>query len=70
MVVLGDTLYVSDITVVRMFDREGRRQGREVAIKGPFNDIVAGKDASTCPTPAGPGLPAAPTPSTRSPARR
>jgi hypothetical protein len=47
MAFLGDTLYVSDIDTVRMFDRKTGAPKGEVAIKGAtfMNDIAAG-DAS------------------------
>jgi sugar lactone lactonase YvrE len=47
MALLGDTLYVSDITTVRMFDRKTGAAKGEVAIKGAtfLNDIAAGTDA-------------------------
>ena len=47
MALLGDTLYVADITTVRMFDRKSGAAKGEVAIKGAtfLNDLAAGTDA-------------------------
>jgi sugar lactone lactonase YvrE len=47
MALLGDLLYVADITVVRMFDRKTGAPKGEVAIKGAtfLNDLAAGPDA-------------------------
>ncbi|HTM20314.1 MAG TPA: hypothetical protein VL172_07405 [Kofleriaceae bacterium] len=46
MALLGDLLYVADITTVRMFDRKTGAPKGEVAIKGAtfLNDLAAGKD--------------------------
>jgi hypothetical protein len=47
MALLGDTLYVADITTVRMFDRKSGAAKGDVPIKGAtfLNDLAAGADA-------------------------
>src|SRR2546430_1271841 len=51
MAVAGDTLYVSDITAVRMFDlRTGAPKGAVVILGSTFlNDLAAGRDGSVKP---------------------
>lgn len=48
MAIVGDTLWVSDITVVRRFDRTTGEPTGEVAIEGAtfLNDLAAGSDGS------------------------
>ena len=55
MAVAGDTLYVSDITAVRMFDlRTGAPKGAVVILGSTFlNDLAAGRDGSIYATDTG-----------------
>lgn len=55
MAVVGDTLYVSDITAVRMFDlRSGAPKGAVVILGSTFmNDLAAGGDGSVYATDTG-----------------
>lgn len=48
MALVGSTLYVSDITAVRMYDRLTGRQRGSIAIEGStfLNDVAAGPDGS------------------------
>jgi hypothetical protein len=55
MAIVGNTLYVADITVVRMFDRRTGRQRGSIAIAGStfLNDVAAGRDGSVYVTDSG-----------------
>ncbi len=55
MAVAGDTLYVSDITAVRMFDRRtGAPKGSVVILGSTFvNDLAAGRDGTVYATDSG-----------------
>jgi len=55
MAIVGNTLYVADITAVRMFDRRTGRQRRSIAIDGStfLNDVAAGRDGSVYVTDSG-----------------
>jgi len=55
MAIVGNTLYVSDITAVRMFDRRTGRQRGSIAIAGStfLNDVAAGPDRSVYVTDSG-----------------
>jgi len=55
MAVAGDTLYVSDITAVRMFDlRTGAPKGAVVILGSTFmNDLAAGRDGTIYATDTG-----------------
>ena len=55
MAIVGNTLYVADITAVRMFDRRTGRQRRSIAIAGStfLNDMAAGRDGSVYVTDSG-----------------
>lgn len=55
MAIAGDTLYVSDITMVRMFDRRTGRQNGSIAIAGStfLNDVATAPDNSVYVTDSG-----------------
>jgi hypothetical protein len=55
MAIVGNTLYVADITAVRMFDRRTGRQRGSIAIAGStfLNDVAAGRDGSVYVTDSG-----------------
>lgn len=55
MAIVGNTLYVADITAVRMFDRRTGRQRGSLAIAGStfLNDVAAGRDGSVYVTDSG-----------------
>lgn len=55
MAIAGDTLYVSDITMVRLFDRRTGRQKASITISGStfLNDVAAGADDSVYVTDSG-----------------
>lgn len=55
MAIAGDTLYVSDITAVRMFDRSTGQARGAVTIPGAtfLNDVAAGPDGSVYVTDSG-----------------
>ena len=55
MTISGKTLYVTDITVVRMFDRESGAPKGEIAIEGStfLNDLTTGPDGTVYVTDSG-----------------
>lgn len=55
MAIVGDTLYVADITMVRMFDRRTGLQKATITIAGStfLNDVAAGPDDSVYVTDSG-----------------
>ncbi|MGH2435712.1 MAG: SMP-30/gluconolactonase/LRE family protein, partial [bacterium] len=55
MAIVGNTLYVADITAVRMFDRRTGRQRGSIAIAGStfLNDVAAGPDGAVYVTDSG-----------------
>ncbi|MGH2359627.1 MAG: SMP-30/gluconolactonase/LRE family protein, partial [bacterium] len=55
MAIVGNTLYVADITAVRMFDRRTGRQRGSIAIAGStfLNDVSAGPDGAVYVTDSG-----------------
>lgn len=55
MAIVGNTLYVADITAVRMFDRRTGRQRGSITIAGStfLNDVAAGRDGSVYVTDSG-----------------
>lgn len=55
MAIVGDTLYVSDITAVRIFDRRtGAPKGSVIILGSTFmNDLAAGRDGSVYATDTG-----------------
>ena len=55
MAIVGNTLYVADITAVRMFDRRTGRQRGSIAIAGStfLNDVAAGRDGAVYVTDSG-----------------
>lgn len=55
MAIVGDTLYVADITMVRMFDRRTGRQKATIDVAGStfLNDVAAGPNRSVYVTDSG-----------------
>lgn len=55
MAIVEDTLYVADVTLVRMFDRRTGRQKATITVAGStfLNDVAAGPDGSVYVTDSG-----------------